>query len=153
MFKKISEAYAILSNPQRKKKYDMWGETSADDGFDDMDGDVFTQMFGDLFGGSGGFSASTFEQDSDFEEFVHILEQDNIKSFKSMFRNLGKNYKVPKGKNGMRSRATKQSKRAAKFQDDEFEMMDEMMAMMMMGDLGGFGGPMPPGMGKKGAKK
>ena len=40
--------------------------------------------------------------------------------------------------------------------EDEFEMMDEMMAMMMMGDLEagfGFGGPMPPGMGKKGGKK
>ena len=64
-------------------------------------------MFGDLFGGSGGFSASTFEEDDDFEEFVKILEQDNIKSFKSMFRNLGKNYRGPKGKTGMRSRANK----------------------------------------------
>ena len=114
-------------------------------------------MFGDLFGGSGGFSASTFEEDGEFEDFVHILEQDNIKSFKSMFRNLGKNYRPAKGKNGMRSRATKQSKRAAKFEDDEFMMMDEMMAMMMMGDPEmagfGFGGPMPPGMGKQGGKK
>jgi len=27
MFKSISEAYAVLSNPDRRKKYDLWGET------------------------------------------------------------------------------------------------------------------------------
>ena len=27
MFKSISEAYAILSNPSRRKRYDLYGET------------------------------------------------------------------------------------------------------------------------------
>jgi DnaJ-class molecular chaperone len=27
MFKSISEAYAVLSNPERRKRYDLWGET------------------------------------------------------------------------------------------------------------------------------
>ena len=42
MFKKISEAYAILSNPDRRKKYDLYGYTE-DDG--DL-GDMFSEMFG-----------------------------------------------------------------------------------------------------------
>jgi DnaJ-class molecular chaperone len=42
MFKKISEAYAILSNPDRRKKYDLYGDTE-DDG--DL-GDMFSEMFG-----------------------------------------------------------------------------------------------------------
>ena len=45
-FKSISEAYAILSNPERRKRYDLYGETSADDGdnFDMFEGDDW--MFG-----------------------------------------------------------------------------------------------------------
>ena len=27
----MSEAYAILSNPERRKRYDLYGETSQDD--------------------------------------------------------------------------------------------------------------------------
>ena len=30
MFKKISEAYAVLSNPERRKRYDLYGTTSDD---------------------------------------------------------------------------------------------------------------------------
>jgi hypothetical protein len=75
---------------------------------DDM-GDVFSQMFGDMdsfFGG--GFSGGGGMDDLD--DFINILEQDNVKSFNSMFRNLGKGYRMkPTGKN-MRSRAGKKGK-------------------------------------------
>lgn len=42
MFKQISEAYAVLSNPQRRKKYDLWGETGTDEGLDEGMDDVFS---------------------------------------------------------------------------------------------------------------
>ena len=60
MFKSISEAYSVLSNPERRKRYDLYGETSPDDGmsFENMfDGDFGDFGFGD-----------------DFEEFIKILE-------------------------------------------------------------------------------
>ena len=54
MFKKISEAYAILSNPARRKKYDLYGET--EDGDDGIDiNDMMAEMFGGTsFSFSGG---------------------------------------------------------------------------------------------------
>ena len=64
MFKKISEAYAVLSNPKRRKKYDLWGETG-----DDGDEDIFESMFGDMFGGMSGFGGG-----EDFESFMNLLE-------------------------------------------------------------------------------
>jgi len=72
---------------------------------DDM-GDVFTQMFGDMDGFFGGCDGGM----DDLDDFINILEQDNIKSFNSMFRKLGKGYRMkPTGKN-LRSRAGKKGK-------------------------------------------
>ena len=101
MFKKVSEAYAVLSNPDRRKKYDLWGQTGQDD-----DGDIFGDMFGDIFSGMGmgGFGGA-----EDFESFMDFLEKDDIKSFKQMFRGLGKNYRMPggKAKGSLRGRAVR----------------------------------------------
>ena len=83
-FKKISEAYAILSNPKRRQRYDMFGDTGED-------GDDFDDIFGDLFGGMADFGPGAGSFD-DFEQFMEMLEKDNIKSFKQVFRTLGKNY-------------------------------------------------------------
>ncbi|MCI5994613.1 MAG: molecular chaperone DnaJ [Blautia sp.] len=61
-FKEASEAYAILSDPQKKAQYDQFGHAAFEQGgggsgfggFDfngaDM-GDIFGDIFGDLFGG------------------------------------------------------------------------------------------------------
>lgn len=72
-FKQISEAYAVLSDPQKKEQFDRFGSTgfhqrfSQEDifrGFDAGDifkdfgngtDDVFTRMFGGGFGRQGGF--------------------------------------------------------------------------------------------------
>ncbi|MCX2678564.1 molecular chaperone DnaJ [Galbibacter sp. EGI 63066] len=63
MFKKAAEAYEVLSNPEKKQRYDQYGHAAFDGaggfggGSMNMD-DIFSQ-FGDIFGsafGGGGFS-------------------------------------------------------------------------------------------------
>lgn len=58
-FKEASEAYAILSDPQKRQQYDQFGHAAFENGggggaggfdFGDM-GDIFGDIFGDLFGG------------------------------------------------------------------------------------------------------
>ena len=63
LFKKAAEAYEILSDPDKKAKYDQYGHAAFEGGFGgggmNMD-DIFSQ-FGDIFGsafGGGGFGGS-----------------------------------------------------------------------------------------------
>ena len=58
-FKEASEAYAVLSDPQKRQQYDQFGRAAFENGggaggaggfdFGDM-GDIFGDIFGDLFG-------------------------------------------------------------------------------------------------------
>ncbi len=58
-FKEAAEAYAVLSDPDKRAKYDQYGHAAFDQsagggfgGFDFADmGDIFGDIFGDMFGG------------------------------------------------------------------------------------------------------
>lgn len=66
-FKEAAEAYEVLSNPEKKQRYDQFGHAGAQSGFGgggyggggmNME-DIFSQ-FGDIFGGGGGSPFDSF---------------------------------------------------------------------------------------------
>ena len=49
-FKEAGEAYEVLSDPDRRKKYDMFGHAGVGQGFGGQEGFDFGRGFGDIFG-------------------------------------------------------------------------------------------------------
>ena len=59
-FKEAQEAYAVLSDPDKRKKYDQFGQAAFNNngaGGYDFSGFDFSDIFGDLFGGFSGFGS------------------------------------------------------------------------------------------------
>ena len=78
-FQEISHAFSVLSDPQKRDKYDKYGDDEGIEG-DEMDMEMFMSMFGGLFasmggkGGGGGrpgrFPGGLFEDDD--ESFIFM---------------------------------------------------------------------------------
>ena len=58
-FKEISEAYAVLSDNEKKTRYDTYGHVGTDDAFRGSEAN-FEEIFKDM--GFGGFAKTIFEQ-------------------------------------------------------------------------------------------
>lgn len=83
-FKEVNEAYGILSDPQKKDKYDRFGHAGVDPnagfgggggfggGFEDIFGDLFGGMFGGGFSQSGGRRRNGPRKGQDLQKNISI---------------------------------------------------------------------------------
>ncbi len=72
-FKEISNAYSVLSDPQKRRRYDLHGENGTADPGGPVDVfDLFSQVFGGMGGPFGGFAAQAPSRGADLHYEVTI---------------------------------------------------------------------------------
>src|SRR5438270_606829 len=92
-FKEASEAYSVLSDPERRRSYDLFGHSAASAGgspvdFSDMPfGDIFDTFFGGGFGGRSRRQASNRGDD---------LRYDMSITFEESFTGVEKEIEIPR---------------------------------------------------------
>jgi len=86
----------VLSNEKRKSYYDKYGTIEGEDELGDM-GDAaefMDDLLGMFFGGSSSSSSAFMEMD----DFITILEGDNDRATRKIYRDLGRNYRPGAGR-------------------------------------------------------
>ena len=100
-FKEISEAYAVLSDPQKKQMYDMYGDAGFHQQFSQEDifrhfnfedifrefgftfgGDIFSDIFGGSFSMGGRRRGRRLERGADLETYLEIDLEEAAKGVK-----------------------------------------------------------------------
>ena len=85
-FKEINEAYEVLSDSDKRKRYDMFGHAGPQgfggaEGFDfgrGGFGDVFNDIFEDFFGGAGGRPRNRAERGSDLQYNLELSFEEAV---------------------------------------------------------------------------